>query len=382
MEPMATRILIVDDDFDVIKQVGLFLDGQGYEIVPAQSGQEALQKAVEAQADLILLDINLPDIDGYEVCQQLRARSETADVPIVMFTSLRSVDDRVKGFSAGADDFITKPIHPAELQARLRAVLVRSTRREPVPEKRACVIGFLGAKGGVGTTTVAVNAAAGLLKQSAGDVMLADLGPGSGSLALYLRLRPGRGGIQRLLSQPAKDITGRMIELELASHPSGLRVLPGQLAPMGAAAALTSEHMRVVLDQLGGMCDWLVLDLGMGLSEATRCALKRCDHVVLVTEPDAITMRLVEELLNLLVRDVGVERHNVSAGVVNRAAATEITALADLEDELGISIAGIVSMNADLVREATRRGVALVDAYPNSPVGNQLARVAAYLAEV
>ncbi len=379
---MATRILIVDDDFNVIKQVGLFLDGQGYKIVPAQSGEEALQKAAEAQADLILLDINLPGIDGYEVCRQLRARPETSDVPIVMFTSLRSVDDRVKGFSAGADDFITKPIHPTELQARLRAVLVRSTRREPVLEKRACVIGFLGAKGGVGATTVAVNAAAGLLKQSAGEVVLADLGPGSSSLALYLRLHPGRGGIKRLLSQPAKDVTRRMIELELASHPSGLRVLPGQIAPMGAAAALTPEHMQVVLDQLGGMCDWLVLDLGMGLPDATRCALKRCDHVVLVTEPDAITMRLVEELLNLLVRDVGVERYNVSAVVVNRAAATEITALANLEDELGISISGIVSMNADLVREATRRGVAVIDAYPNSPVGNQLARVTAYLAEV
>jgi CheY-like chemotaxis protein len=379
---MATRILIVDDDFDVIKQVGLFLDGQGYEIVPAQSGQEALQKAAEAQVDLILLDIGLPDIDGYEVCRQLRARPETSDVPIVMFTSRRSVDDRVTGFSAGADDFISKPIHPTELQARLRAVLVRSTRREPVPEKRARVVGFLGAKGGVGTTTVAVNAAAGLLKQAMGEVILADLGPGSGSLGLYLGLRPRRGGIKRLLSQPAKDITRRMVELELVSHPSGLRVLPGQLAPVGAAAAVTPEHMQVMLDQLGGMSDWLVLDLGMGLPDATRCALERCDHVALVTEPDTTTMRLVEELLDLLVRDVGVDRHNVSAVIVNRAAATEIVTLANLEDELGISIAGIVSTNTDLVREATRRGVALIDAYPNSPVGNQLARITAYLAEV
>jgi DNA-binding response OmpR family regulator len=379
---MATKILIVDDDLSVIKQVGLFLDGQGYEIVPAQSGQVALQKAVERQVELVLLDINLPDIDGYEVCRQLRARPETSDVPIVMFTSLRSVDDRVKGFSAGADDFITKPIHPTELQARLRAVLVRSTRREPVPEKRARVIGFLGGKGGVGTTTIAVNAAAGLQKQSVGEVVLADLGPGSGTLGLYLGLRPGRGGIGRLLSQPAEAVTRRMVELELASHSHGIRVLPGQSAPMGAAAVLTSEHMQVVLDQLGGMCDWLVLDLGMGVPDATRCALERCDHVVLVTEPDAITLRLVEQLLSLLVQDVGVERHNVSAVIVHRTTAAEAAAPAGLEDELGISIAGVVPMNADLAREATKRGVALVDAYPNSIVGQQLARVTAYLAEV
>jgi pilus assembly protein CpaE len=299
-----------------------------------------------------------------------------------MFTSLRSVDDRVKGFSAGADDFITKPIHPTELQARLRAVLVRSTRREAEPEKRARVVGFLGSKGGVGTTTVAVNAAAGLQKQSVGEVVLADLGPGSGTLGLYLGLRPGRGGIGRLLSQPAEAVTRRMVELELASHSHGIRVLPGQSAPMGAAAVLTPEHMQVVLDQLSGMCDWLVLDLGMGVSDATRCALERCDHVVLVTEPDAITLRLVEQLLSLLVQDVGVERHNVSAVIVHRTTAAEAAAPASLEDELGISIAGVVPMNADLARDATKRGVALIDAYPNSIVGQQLARVTAYLAKV
>jgi MinD-like ATPase involved in chromosome partitioning or flagellar assembly len=218
--------------------------------------------------------------------------------------------------------------------------------------------------------------------KSMGEVVLADLGPGSGALGLYLGLRPGRRGIARLLSQPAEAITKRMVELELAEHSHGLRVLPGQSAPVGAAVVLTREHMQVVLDQLGSMCDWLALDLGMGLPDATRCALERCDHVVLVTEPDEITMRLVEELLSLLVQDVGVERHNVSAVVVNRATAMAAAAQAGIEDELGVSIAGMVPMNADLTRDATKRGEALIDAFPNSAVGQQLARVTAYLAEM
>lgn len=359
--------------------VGLFLEGQGYEILGAQMGRDAVEKAVAEKPGLVLLDINLPDIDGYEVCRQLRARVETAHVPIVMLTSRGGADDRVAGYQAGVDDYIAKPVHPVELKARVQAVLVRAARPEPAPERRARVVGVLGTKGGAGTTTIAANIAAVL--QSEADVLVADLTPGSGSLGLQLGARgSGRGD---LLSQPAEAVTRRMVELALVTRESGLRVLPGAAEPAGVGISLSADHVEVLLGYLGGMCDWLVLDLGDGLSAVTRKSLGWCDHVVVVTEGDEIALQLLEALLMALARDAGVDRHRVSVVVVNRAAsAKETFAKVDFESRLGVALAGLVPAAAELSRESHRRGEPLVRAYPESVAARELHLVARYIEQL
>ena len=128
---MAQKILVVDDELDSVKLIGIMLQRQGYEIVAAQSGAQALVKAETENPDLVILDIMMPDIDGYEVCRQLRTNPATANLPIIMFTAKTLVGDKVTGFQAGADDYLTKPVHPAELASRVKAVLLRSARREP-----------------------------------------------------------------------------------------------------------------------------------------------------------------------------------------------------------------------------------------------------------
>jgi DNA-binding response OmpR family regulator len=157
---MATRVLVVDDDLDAVRLVGLMLERRGYGIIAAQSGAQALMKAQTENPDLIILDVMMPDMDGYEVCRRLRANPSTADIPIMMFTAKTQKNDKVAGFQAGADDYLTKPIHPEELVSRLEAVMLRASRRqEEAAPAGAKVFGFLGSKGGVGTTTLAVNVA-------------------------------------------------------------------------------------------------------------------------------------------------------------------------------------------------------------------------------
>lgn len=126
---MPEKILVVDNDIDSLKLIGLMLQRQGYEIMVAQGGQQALQKAAEVHPDLIVLDVMLSDIDGYEVCRRLRAHPATKETPILIFTARGMVDDKVAGFEAGADDYLTKPTHPAELASRVRAVLDRVKMR-------------------------------------------------------------------------------------------------------------------------------------------------------------------------------------------------------------------------------------------------------------
>ncbi|MEO8358104.1 MAG: response regulator, partial [Chloroflexota bacterium] len=127
---MSEKILIIDDDLDTLRLVGLMLQRQGYQISAATNGQQGLDKAFEEDPDLILLDIMMPDMDGYEVTRRLRRNPSTMATPILMFTAKTQLDDKVIGFEVGANDYLTKPTHPSELQARVKTLLSRANERK------------------------------------------------------------------------------------------------------------------------------------------------------------------------------------------------------------------------------------------------------------
>jgi DNA-binding response OmpR family regulator len=116
------KVLVVDDDVKTVELVRLYLDRDGYQVLTAYDGVEALRLARENYPDLIVLDLMLPDIDGLEVCRTLRHAS---DVPIIMLTARTTDQDKLTGLDLGADDYVTKPFSPKELAARVRAVLRR-----------------------------------------------------------------------------------------------------------------------------------------------------------------------------------------------------------------------------------------------------------------
>lgn len=120
---MSARILVVDDNLLNVKLLEARLAHEYYVVAIAMNGTEALEKARTEQPDLILLDIMMPDMDGFEVCRRLKADRETRHIPIIMVTALSDVKDRVRGLEAGADDFLTKPINELALMARARSLL-------------------------------------------------------------------------------------------------------------------------------------------------------------------------------------------------------------------------------------------------------------------
>ncbi len=119
---MSKQILVVDDDIKTVELVRLYLNRDGFKVITAYDGNEAIRLARELHPDLIVLDLMLPGCDGLQVCQILRQESE---VPIIMLTAMTTEDDKLAGLSLGADDYVTKPFSPKELAARVQAVLRR-----------------------------------------------------------------------------------------------------------------------------------------------------------------------------------------------------------------------------------------------------------------
>src|SRR5215510_516121 len=124
--PMSTAqatILVVDDDPKHLRLVDALLQPRGYTVVTSSNGAEALEQAHRVSPDLILLDVMMPQVDGFEVCKLLKDHPATRLIPMVMMTALDRMEDRIKGIEAGADDFLTKPVHRDELLARIRTSL-------------------------------------------------------------------------------------------------------------------------------------------------------------------------------------------------------------------------------------------------------------------
>lgn len=117
---MGSRILVVDDDSALAEMLTMVLEGNGFNVVHAVDGNEALEQFERTDPDLILLDVMLPFTSGIQVCEKIR---ETSGVPIIMLTARTDTDDIVRGLEAGADDYVVKPFNPAELTARIRARL-------------------------------------------------------------------------------------------------------------------------------------------------------------------------------------------------------------------------------------------------------------------
>ncbi|NIM95721.1 MAG: response regulator [Anaerolineales bacterium] len=374
---MAEKVLIIDDDIDTLKLVGLMLERQGYEIAVASNGTLGLSKAATEQPDLILLDVMMPDLDGYEVTRRLRTDPTLAHIPIIMFTAKTMVDDKVAGFEAGVDDYLTKPTHPAELTAHVKAVLARTAQARSEPSEKARAIAFLGARGGLGTSTLAINVSI-ALQHRGHDVLLAEMTPGRGTLALELNVSEPIG-LHNLLTRSLKDIHLRSVDTEIFNHKTGLRLLLSSFRPRDVELEAAVPQMEAVVNNLSAMCTTVVLDLGSGVRPHTHALLQHCNRVVIVLEPiyptNLVGQALIEELE---IRGIG--RHKVSMALITRERTSLQIPWQQVSNDLGLELAGIISPAPEQAHQASQVGTPLVVLHPASLISDQYHTMADHIA--
>lgn len=370
---MSEKILIVDDDPELLRLIAFPLHRAGFETLGATDGAQALEMVRGEKPDLMILDIMLPGLDGIEVCKRLRGHPETATLPIIMLSALTSVEDKIKGLEAGADEYLTKPISPKEVVARVRALLQRTARlRQVQPRQGGRVLGFIGATGGVGTTTTTLNVAIALAQQEA-SVIAVELQPYYGSFAVHLGHAP-QETLHDLLQLDARQITGRTLKMHLNHDATGVQLLYGPYEATGYQEG-TAKQVATVIEELAPLADYVLLDLPSIPSPATETALRFCEHVFLFLKPEPASIAAARALLGTL-RSWGIGLGVVEGVVVNHvplAVGVNATAIAD---ELGCEVVGVIPPSADAMVAAQKQGRPLMVTQPQNPANerfNQLA---------
>src|SRR5262245_41822131 len=141
--PPGGRALVVEDEQDVAELIRYHLMKEGFEVTIVTTGTEALRRIQAERPDVVLLDIMMPQLNGWEVCRRLKQDAATRGIPVIMVSGRVEEGDKVLGFELGADDYVTKPFSPRELMARVRAVLRRGRTVEPTPSRRQLRAGDL-----------------------------------------------------------------------------------------------------------------------------------------------------------------------------------------------------------------------------------------------
>ena len=181
------------DDSELVRKLVIdVLSRSGFDVVTADSGESALMLLASDLPDLVVSDVSMPGMDGYELCRQLKSDSRTASIPVIMLTSRSLIEEKVRGFEAGADDYLVKPFDPTELDLRIKALLarVRAAMRstEELPSEGR-VISIFSLRGGVGKSTLATNLAVSLAHLWNIEIALVDVALEADQIAMMFNLR-------------------------------------------------------------------------------------------------------------------------------------------------------------------------------------------------
>lgn len=314
-----TKILVVDDDPNVQRLLQYTLKQEGFEVVVAADGADGLRMWEEGTPALILLDVTLPKLDGYQVATRIRdAETPGNHVPIIMLTAEKDVEQKVRGLRAGADDFMVKPFHQAELLARMKSLLARygaaagivAAGRPPLGR----LLAFYGAKGGVGATTLAINTAISLHRDSDRRVILVDGVLQLGDHRVFLDLGNDRKSISDVMNSPTIDAD--LLKSVVVRHESGIDLLLAPPTPE-EGDLVHEDRMTPMLATLRTMYDYVVVDVDKRLGDVSLSILDHADQILIVMTADLSCLKNVRLVLEALKR-VGFETDRVKL-VLNRS---------------------------------------------------------------
>jgi CheY-like chemotaxis protein/MinD-like ATPase involved in chromosome partitioning or flagellar assembly len=388
---MAHKILAVDDHPETLSIIVTTLQTHGYNVVSSRSPFRGVQLAEDEQPDLMVVDMQMPDMDGIEVVRQIRKMPQLQDMPIIMFTAVDDAEYKMAGFEAGVDDYITKPTEPMELIHRVQALLesvpdpdpdgrlaATSTMKTMVvdraklefptpapPANAPKLIAVLGARGGVGTTTVAINMAYACSETDYATTLI-DFDLYQGHISLYLNKKI-TDGLNELALLPDHLITEQLGDHLMPFSPH-LNLLLTKPNLIGRQTIPTAAQTTVILDALMQPNHLVVIDVGRGTDTVTTTILDRADQIILCLCPERVALaaakRNIEELQEVLFP------HTTLNVVMCELNGTISLPQPAVEGYLNHNLAATIPVNAKEMAKAVNKGVSLIQADTQSKISN------------
>ena len=346
------KILLVDDDISTLQLVGTMLERQGHKIVAANNGNKAISLAQEVLPDLVLLDIEMPGPDGYQVTRTLKYEDKTSNIPIILFSAKTSVNDKIMGFEAGADDYITKPIHPAELMARIKVFLSKIGKSKEdkglppiiIGAKR---IGLLGISGGIGTTTVGLNLAIRLHQIDNSGTAFAEFRPGLGSTAKFLGINK-HPKINDILVLRPELIKFFNVEKALYPHNSGIKLLMSDFSPDNIDLSNNIDQLLKVFNLIPRISKYSFFDLGTELSEINKLILKDLDKIVLVINRAHNTIDYAHIMIKAMIA-LGISREKLQYLITTIGNVDIKAPISNIIEDFDIPLLGFLAPNPEVI---------------------------------
>lgn len=322
--PIAYKILVIDDHPETLSIIQRVLQQQGYNVLGARSGFRGLALAESENPDLVMVDGMMPEMDGWEVCRQLRGNPRLAEIPIIMFTAVDEAEQKLAGFDAGADDYLTKPTEPDELLERVKTILENRTPKAvaqtqlheplttnirpasepkiPLPTtmsfpNEGSITAVLGARGGAGATTLAINLASSMASNGHHTTLL-DLDLAQGHIALYLSQKH-QHGLNNVLAQPETQWP-QVVQTEISQYNEHLSLLLLHKKLADEPVALRPEQVQNLLQPFIKPNHHLVIDCGHQISPVIESVLSLADQIIVCLRPERVALANARHLLTYL----------------------------------------------------------------------------------
>lgn len=376
------RVLVIDDDPIYHKIIARGLQPMGYEIEVADNGTAGMEKARTLHPDVIITDVMMPDISGYDVARQLRREPEFAVTPILVLSSQTGLQAKLSSFEAGADDYITKPFEPAELAARLTALLrraenVKATLAVRTVREEARLVAVHSLRGGTGCSSLAINLAVGFHSLWRLPTIVLDLTLVAGQVALMLNSTLRRTWAN-LSNVPANELDMSSLESITNKHESGIAFISAPASPSDAES-VSSDTVAASIQLLKTHYAYIVADLPHDFSETSLFVLDAADLVLLTASPDMASIRAAAAALETY-QKLNYPPEKVKL-ILNATFPKHGLSKEKIEAALSAPVAVTIPYIQDAFVEAINYGRPLLFARPDEPVSGLLEDMAFMLSK-
>jgi pilus assembly protein CpaE len=362
------RVLLIDDEATYFKMVDRALKSTNYELIYANNGMDGLKLAAENIPDVIIVDIMLPDMLGFDVAQRLRQDSRFERTPIMFMTSQSDVNDKIKAFDIGADDYLIKPFQPEEFVARVnllykRSQMLRRALHTDTKQTAATIVALHNLRGGVGCSSLSVNLATSYYKLWERPTLLLDGVLMSGQIALMLNSSISHSW-EDLVGIEQAEIDENVINAVINKHKSGIDFFPAPNHPI-ADDSIPAEAVQLTIDHLKQHYEFIVMDLAHDFSNFTISMLTAADRILLVIAPEMASIHSAVSTLQIYDK-LGFEPDRVQI-VINNTFPDQGIKQAHIEKVLKRPVKFVIPYVANEFIRSINYGIPLVANLPDSP---------------